>query len=130
MIDSARFSIPKILGAWNLHEATRDLPLEHFICFSSFSSLVGGVKQSNYNSGNYFLDRQRRAPKDVDTSTVVTAIQDGNVTRATIVDREQRNRSTGTLTDGTKIRSEYVDGQGLKLQEMLQERSERTCSVG
>ncbi len=60
------------------------------------------------------------APKDVDTSTVVTAIQDGNVTRATIVDREQRIEVT--LTDGTKIRSEYVDGQGLKLQEMLQEK--------
>ncbi|QEG23834.1 non-ribosomal peptide synthetase/type I polyketide synthase [Mariniblastus fucicola] len=47
---------PKILGAWNLHTATKDLSLEHFICFSSFSSLVGGAKQSNYNSGNHFLD--------------------------------------------------------------------------
>ncbi len=58
-LDDDRFSKvlnPKILGAWNLHEATRSLPLEHFICFSSFSSLVGGAKQSNYNSGNYFLD--------------------------------------------------------------------------
>ena len=58
-LDDDRFSKvlnPKILGALNLHEATKDLPLEHFICFSSFSSLIGGAKQSNYNSGNYFLD--------------------------------------------------------------------------
>ncbi len=58
-LDDDRFSNvlnPKILGAWNLHEATRELPLEHFICFSSFASLVGSPKQSNYNAGNYFLD--------------------------------------------------------------------------
>ncbi len=58
-LDDDRFNnvlYPKILGAWNLHEATKDLPLEHFICFSSFSSLVGAAKQSNYNAGNYFLD--------------------------------------------------------------------------
>jgi amino acid adenylation domain-containing protein len=58
-LDEDRFNSalhPKILGAWNLHEATKDFPLEHFICFSSFSSVVGGAKQSNYNSGNFFLD--------------------------------------------------------------------------
>ena len=47
---------PKMLGAWNLHLATLDLPLEHFICFSSFSAVIGAVKQANYNAGNYFLD--------------------------------------------------------------------------
>ena len=47
---------PKMLGAWNLHVATLDAPLEHFVCFSSFSNVVGGAKQSNYNAGNNFLD--------------------------------------------------------------------------
>ena len=47
---------PKMLGAWNLHLATRELPLDHFICFSSFSAVIGAVKQANYNAGNYFLD--------------------------------------------------------------------------
>ena len=47
---------PKMNGAWNLHLATRDLPLEHFICFSSFSAAIGAPKQSNYNSGNVFLE--------------------------------------------------------------------------
>ncbi len=47
---------PKMNGAWNLHVATRDLPLEHFICFSSFSAVMGAPKQANYNAGNVFLD--------------------------------------------------------------------------
>ncbi len=47
---------PKMLGAWNLHQATLDVPLDLFICFSSFSATIGPVKQSNYNAGNLFLD--------------------------------------------------------------------------
>ena len=47
---------PKMLGAWNLHVATLDLPLELFMCLSSFSTVVGAVRQSNYNAGNYFLE--------------------------------------------------------------------------
>ncbi|MBU6180432.1 MAG: SDR family NAD(P)-dependent oxidoreductase, partial [Verrucomicrobia bacterium] len=59
-LDQSRFDkvlLPKMLGAWNLHEATLGLPLEHFICFSSFSAVIGAVKQSNYNAGNVFLDQ-------------------------------------------------------------------------
>ena len=59
-LDEGRFDrvlLPKMLGAWNLHEATLDLPLELFVCFSSFSAFIGAVKQSNYNAGNVFLDQ-------------------------------------------------------------------------
>lgn len=59
-LDKERFDrvlLPKMLGAWNLHEATLDIPLEHFINFSSFSAVIGAVKQSNYNAGNVFLDQ-------------------------------------------------------------------------
>ena len=48
---------PKMLGAWNLHEATLGADLDDFICFSSFSAFIGAVKQSNYNAGNVFLDQ-------------------------------------------------------------------------
>ncbi|NLT70348.1 MAG: SDR family NAD(P)-dependent oxidoreductase, partial [Verrucomicrobiaceae bacterium] len=60
VLDEERFDrvlLPKMLGAWNLHEATLDIPLEHFISFSSFSAVIGAVKQSNYNAGNVFLDQ-------------------------------------------------------------------------
>ena len=59
-LDEERFNrvlLPKMLGAWNLHAATLDIPLEHFISFSSFSAVIGAVKQSNYNAGNVFLDQ-------------------------------------------------------------------------
>lgn len=59
-LDRERFDsvlLPKMLGAWNLHAATLDIPLEHFVCFSSFSAVIGAVKQSNYNAGNVFLDQ-------------------------------------------------------------------------
>ena len=59
-LDEERFDnvlLPKMLGAWHLHQATLGIPLEHFISFSSFSAVIGAVKQSNYNAGNCFLDQ-------------------------------------------------------------------------
>jgi myxalamid-type polyketide synthase MxaE and MxaD len=47
---------PKVLGAWNLHHHTKDLPLDFFIEFSSVASLVGSPGQANYAAGNAFLD--------------------------------------------------------------------------
>jgi len=47
---------PKVMGAWSLHRATLDIELDHFICFSSFSSMMGAARQANYNAGNAFLD--------------------------------------------------------------------------
>ena len=62
------------------------------------------------------------APEQVDTSQAITDIQDGNVDTATIVDRDQILELT--LKDGAKARSSYVDGQGVKLQELLQEKAD------
>lgn len=47
---------PKIAGAWNLHQQTRDLSLECFVMFSSISSIVGAPGQANYAAANAFLD--------------------------------------------------------------------------
>jgi myxalamid-type polyketide synthase MxaB len=45
----------KVGGAWNLHLATRALPLDHFVCFSSMAALVGSPGQTNYAAANAFL---------------------------------------------------------------------------
>jgi NADPH:quinone reductase-like Zn-dependent oxidoreductase/short-subunit dehydrogenase/acyl carrier protein len=51
-----RVMSPKVVGAWNLHELTKDKSLDFFVLFSSASSLFGAAGQSNYAAANAFLD--------------------------------------------------------------------------
>ncbi|TWT32734.1 type I polyketide synthase [Blastopirellula retiformator] len=46
----------KVDGAWNLHMATAELPLEMFITFSSLAAVIGSPGQSNYAAANAFMD--------------------------------------------------------------------------
>ncbi len=47
---------PKVYGAWNLHTATADEPLDWFCSFSSAAALVGSPGQGAYAAANSWLD--------------------------------------------------------------------------
>ncbi|CAB4952250.1 unannotated protein [freshwater metagenome] len=57
-------------------------------------------------------------PKAVDTSQAIASINANQVTSALIIDNDQT--ITLTLADGTKQKAQYVSGQGLSLQQLLQ----------
>ncbi|MHA6907989.1 SDR family NAD(P)-dependent oxidoreductase [Ralstonia pseudosolanacearum] len=47
---------PKVSGLLNLDEASRDIPLDCLIAFSSMTSVKGNVGQADYAAGNGFMD--------------------------------------------------------------------------
>ena len=47
---------PKVYGAWNLHTATADQPLDWFCPFSSAAALVGSPGQGAYAAANSWVD--------------------------------------------------------------------------
>ncbi|WP_435021132.1 amino acid adenylation domain-containing protein [Tundrisphaera sp. TA3] len=46
----------KVDGAWALHEATRNLPLDFFVMYSSVASVWGTARTGDYAAANQFLD--------------------------------------------------------------------------
>ena len=51
-----RVLVPKVTGAWNLHELSRDCPLDHFMLYSSITTYIGNPGQANYVAANAWLE--------------------------------------------------------------------------
>ena len=52
----AKVFAPKARGALNLHRATAECDLDHFVVFSSIASTLGNPGQINYSAANGFVD--------------------------------------------------------------------------
>ena len=48
---------PKMLGAWHLHSLSQDIPLEHFVLYSSVTTSIGNPGQANYVAANAALEK-------------------------------------------------------------------------
>ncbi len=117
-LDDATFQTvlrPKMNGAWNLHLATRALPLEHFICFSSFSAVIGAPKQSNYNAGNVFLEGLAHHRRSLGLAALT--INWGALSGAGFV---ARNEKTAAYLDAIGMKSINIDEALRVIRRMLQ----------
>jgi len=99
---------PKMLGAWALHEITKDIPLDMFVMFSSFSTVMGAVRQSNYNAGNAFLDGMSMHRHGLGLPTLT--FNWGALTGAGFVERNEKT-------------AQYLEMLGLKPYDMAEAKS-------
>ena len=101
---------PKLLGAWNLHQATLQDELEMFVLYSSSSAVVGNPGQGAYVAANLYLDAlalHRRSLGLAALSIGWGAIKDaGFLTRHQAVAGMLKNR---TGLDATPARDALAD---------------------
>ncbi len=62
------------------------------------------------------------SPDEVDTGEAISDITSGNVDTATLIDRDQVLELT--LRNGDEVRSHFITGQGVELQNLLQEKTD------
>ena len=90
---------PKVHGAWHLHEATTDQPLDWFCSFSSAAALVGSPGQGAYAAANSWLDaftHWRRAQGLPATSIAWGAWAEIGRARRRFAEESRRRRSART----------------------------------
>jgi acyl transferase domain-containing protein/D-arabinose 1-dehydrogenase-like Zn-dependent alcohol dehydrogenase/NADP-dependent 3-hydroxy acid dehydrogenase YdfG/acyl carrier protein len=101
----------KVNGAWNLHEATRDLSLSAFVLCSSMAATVGAQGQANYTAANSFLDglaAYRRASGLAGTSLAWGLWEQSSAMTAHLTDIERVRLRRGGL-------AAMATGQALKM---------------
>ena len=80
----------KAVGAWNLHQISKEITLDFFVLFSSVSALIGNSRQGNYAAANTFLDALACHRKAI--GLPATSINWGAIATGMAVDSEEVRR--------------------------------------
>ena len=83
---------PKALGAFNLHELTRERALDFFVLLSSVTTTFGNPGQSNYVAGNLYLESL--ALRRLSLGLPAVAVGFGPIGDAGYLARNERLRDT------------------------------------
>ncbi|CAL8085358.1 unnamed protein product [Orchesella dallaii] len=141
----------KINGTVNLHDLTKDLPLEHFVTFSSTAALFGPPGQCNHAAANMFEDNFMHYRNSIGLpGTTVNWGQWGEVGVATEVDipglnaisnlqgigaleyvlKTQRSQTTSVNISSFVILSKFVPYLGTYLDERMWKKTSTSNTVG
>ncbi len=98
----------KVDGTWNLHRATRRVPLDFFALFSSAAGVFGSAGQANHAAANAFLDAlawQRRAHGLPGLSIAWGAWSEIGAAAEQRVTRRIATQGMGTITPAEGLRA-------------------------
>jgi polyene macrolide polyketide synthase len=106
-----RVLAPKVDGAWNLHELSKQMDLSAFLMFSSMAGTIGGPGQGNYAAANVFMDAlaQHRQAQGLAATSIAWGMW------------ESESAMTGDLDEQDKARArrfgaeEISDERGMEL---------------
>ncbi len=109
-----RVLAPKVAGTWHLDQATQALDLDVFLLFSSLTSAVGNLGQTDYAAANGFLDEfaaHRNRLRDAGLRRGLTQAirwpywaQGGMRLEASALDQLQRTTGTRPMATDTAMR--------------------------
>lgn len=116
---------PKIAGAWHLHQATRHMPLDFWVLYSSVAALLGAPGQTNHCAANAYMDalaHMRRACGLTATSInwgawgeAGAAVKQTAISRAALKGVGQFSPETGLQLLETLIRGRSVQTAALSI---------------
>ena len=121
----AKVMSPKVIGTWNLHKLTKNLPLDFFVCFSSIASLIGSPGQGNYAAANAFMDALAGYRRSIGLSGLAInwgAWASGGMASRLAVEHQNRIHSSGI--------SEIAPKEGMYALDLLLGNQSATEQVG